>query len=104
MVCSELQIWTANLQNFEKAAQQGFKSLSITDHGNMYGAIDFYNNAHKVGIKPIIGEEFYVTTNRFSRTPQDPRYHLILLAKDLDGYKNLIKLTSLANNEGYYYF
>ncbi len=81
----------------------GMTSVAITDHGNMYGAIEFYQICKKNDIKPIIGEEFYITTNRHSRTQQDPRYHLVLLAKNLDGYKNLIRLTSIANNEGYYY-
>lgn len=85
------------------AKELGMTSCAITDHGNMYGAIEFYQTCKKNGIKPIIGEEFYVTYDRHARKAGDPRFHLILLAKNLDGYKNLIKLTSLANSEGYYY-
>ncbi len=85
------------------AKELGMTSCAITDHGNMYGAIEFYQTCKKNDIKPIIGEEFYVTYDRHSRKTSDPRFHLILLAKNLDGYKNLIKLTSLANSEGFYY-
>jgi DNA polymerase-3 subunit alpha len=81
-------------------------AMAITDHGNMYGAIEFYKLAKKEGIKPIIGVEAYVA-NR-SRTNKEPgidnkRYHLTLLAKNLEGYKNLIHLVTLSNIEGFYY-
>ncbi|OGI58403.1 DNA polymerase III subunit alpha [Candidatus Nomurabacteria bacterium RIFCSPHIGHO2_12_FULL_37_29] len=81
-------------------------AMAITDHGNMYGAIEFYKLAKKEGIKPIIGVEAYVA-NR-SRMNKDPgidnkRYHLTLLAKNLQGYKNLMKLVTISNLEGYYY-
>jgi DNA polymerase-3 subunit alpha len=81
-------------------------ALAITDHGNMYGAIEFYTLAKKAGIKPIIGVEAYVA-NR-SRLDKDPgldnkRYHLTLLAKNLQGYKNLMKLVTISNLEGFYY-
>ena len=81
-------------------------AMAITDHGNMYGAIEFYKLAKKAGVKPIIGVEAYVS-NR-SRLDKDPgidnkRYHLTLLAKNLEGYKNLIKLVTISNLEGYYY-
>ena len=85
------------------AKELGQTSIAITDHGNMYGAIEFYEVAKKAGIKPIIGEEFYVTNDYKSRKQNDPRYHLIILAKNLEGYKNLIKLTSIANVDGFYY-
>src|SRR3989338_11573055 len=80
--------------------------LAITDHGNMYGAIEFYKLAKKEGLKPIIGVEAYIA-NR-SRLQKDPgvdnkRYHLILLAKNLTGYKNLIKLVTASHLEGFYY-
>lgn len=81
-------------------------ALAITDHGNMYGAIEFYKLAKKAGIKPIIGVEAYVA-NR-GRLDKDPgvdnkRYHLTLLAKNSTGYKNLIKLVTLSHLEGFYY-
>lgn len=83
-------------------------AMAITDHGNMYGAIEFYKLAKKEGIKPIIGVEAYMTAgNRKDRTTEaggtKRYYHLTLLAKNLEGYKNLIKLVTLANLEGYYY-
>lgn len=81
-------------------------AIAITDHGNMYGAIEFYKLAKKAGIKPIIGVEAYVA-NR-SRLNKDPgvdnkRYHLTLLAKNLQGYKNLMRLVTISNIEGFYY-
>ncbi|HEV7702574.1 MAG TPA: DNA polymerase III subunit alpha, partial [Candidatus Paceibacterota bacterium] len=83
-------------------------ALAITDHGNMYGAIEFYKLAKKAGIKPIIGVEAYMTAgSRKDRTAEAGAgkryYHLTLLAKNLEGYKNLIKLVTIANLEGYYY-
>ncbi len=83
-------------------------AMAITDHGNMYGAIEFYKLAKKEGIKPIIGVEAYMTAgSRKDRTAEaggsKRYYHLTLLAKNLQGYKNLIRLVTLANLEGYYY-
>ncbi|MBP9748442.1 MAG: DNA polymerase III subunit alpha, partial [Candidatus Pacebacteria bacterium] len=81
-------------------------AMAITDHGNMYGAIEFYKLAKKAGIKPIIGVEAYVAERtRFDKEhgTDNKRYHLILLAKNLKGYKNLMKIVSKANIEGYYY-
>lgn len=84
-------------------------ALAITDHGNMFGAIEFYTEATQAGIKPIIGAEIYIAPNsRFDKTSsknenQDTSFHLILLAKDLIGYKNLMKLVSIGYLEGFYY-
>ena len=81
-------------------------SVALTDHGVMYGAIEFYKKAKVAGIKPIIGEEFYIAFEKMTdRRPHldDKRYHLVLLAKNLEGYKNLIKLTTRAHLEGFYY-
>jgi DNA polymerase-3 subunit alpha len=82
-------------------------AMAITDHGNMYGAIEFYKTAKKAGVKPIIGVEAYMTAgSRLDRTVESGTkryYHLTLLAKNLEGYKNLIKLVTIANLEGYYY-
>ncbi len=87
------------------AKRMGMDSLAITDHGNMYGAFKFYLAAKKAGIKPIIGEEFYKTPgSRFDRGNSSKKNnHLVLLAKNYEGYKNLLKLTTLANLEGFYY-
>ena len=77
-------------------------ALAITDHGAMYGVIDFFKEAKKQNVKPIIGIEAYMTDGKM--TDKDRKnYHLILLAKDNEGYKNLMKLTSHAHIDGYYY-
>lgn len=90
-----------------KAKEFGMDSIAITDHGVMYGAVEFYKEAKKQGIKPIIGCEVYVASgSRFGRdaTSGDAeRGHLILLCKDNEGYKNLTKLVSLGFIEGFYY-
>lgn len=90
------------------AKDYGMPALAITDHGNMYGAIEFYKLAKKAGVKPILGVEAYMTSgSRHDRTVEagggKRYYHLTLLAKNLTGYKNLIRLVTLANIEGYYY-
>ena len=88
-----------------RAKELGMKAMAITDHGVMYGAIDFYKACKKEGIKPIIGCEVYVAMRtRFDKESQDKKYyHLILLAKNNKGYQNLSKLVSLGFVEGYYY-
>jgi DNA polymerase-3 subunit alpha len=92
-------------QLVERARELGMESLAITDHGAMYGAIQFYLAAREAGIKPIIGCEVYLAPNsRFGREASDKNhYHLVLLAKNLAGYHNLIQLTTKANLEGFYY-
>ena len=90
----------------DAAKNLGMTSLAITDHGTMYGVIDFYKAAQKRGIKPIIGCEVYVAPkSRFDRNKNDTvkYFHLILLAENDEGYKNLVKLVSLASTEGFYY-
>ncbi len=89
-----------------RAKELGMKSIAITDHGVMYGVIDFYKACKNEGIKPIIGCEVYVAPrSRFDKEGQiDKEYsHLILLAKDNQGYKNLSKLVSIGFVDGYYY-
>ena len=92
---------------FKKARDYKMPAVAITDHGNMYGAVDFYQQAYKAGIKPIIGCELYVAPkSRFDKTSEGPgetARHLIVLAKNLQGYRNLIKLTSAGFLEGFYY-
>ncbi len=90
----------------EQAKNFGMGALAITDHGNMYGVINFYKAALKIGIKPIIGCEVYVApTSRKIRAEVDGEkyFHLILLAENNEGYRNLVKLVSLAATEGFYY-
>ncbi len=93
-------------QLLDYAKKLGMDSLALTDHGVMYGAVEFYKKAKKKGIKPIIGIEAYQALNkRTDRRPgiDDKRYHLVLLAKNETGYKNLVKLTTRAHLEGFYY-
>ncbi|MCK9572749.1 MAG: PHP domain-containing protein, partial [Candidatus Omnitrophica bacterium] len=89
------------------AKQYKMDSLAITDHGNMFGAMEFYLEARKSGIKPIIGCEVYVAPkSRFEKGGtgiSEAANHLILLAKDETGYVNLMKLVSSAYLEGFYY-
>lgn len=90
-----------------KAREYKMPALAITDHGNLFGAIEFYRQAEKAGVKPIIGCEIYVAPkSRFdksSRGISEAAFHLTLLAKDEEGYKNLIKLSSAGYLEGFYY-
>ncbi|RMA97309.1 DNA polymerase III subunit alpha [Hydrogenothermus marinus] len=94
----------------QKAKEYGYKAVALTDHGNIFGAIEFYQEMKKVGVKPIIGMEAYFANNRFEKKGdgsdsilEDKNYHLILHAKDKTGFKNLMKLSSLAYTEGFYY-
>ncbi|MCR5730286.1 MAG: DNA polymerase III subunit alpha [Ruminococcus sp.] len=88
-----------------KVKDMGQTAVAITDHGNMYGAVDFWNEAKKQGVKPIIGCEVYVAPRtRFDKEPKIDAhpYHLILLCENNKGYSNLVKLVSLASIEGFY--
>ena len=90
----------------QRAADLGMTSLGITDHGAMYGAIEFYQACARAGIKPIIGVEAYVAPrshlDKEAKVDANP-YHMILLAKDLTGYRNLMTLVTKAHLDGYYY-
>ncbi len=91
-----------------KVKELGMDSVAVTDHGAMYGAIEFYKQAKKEGVRPIIGIETYVSLVDHKRRPEREKgegknYHLLLLAKNEEGYKNLMKLSSIAQVEGYYY-
>lgn len=89
-----------------RAKEYGMPAIGLTDHGAMYGVIEFYKAATKAGIKPIIGVETYVANRtRFDKEPgiDNKRFHLTLLAKNETGYRNLVRLTTLAHIEGYYY-
>ncbi|HKV44216.1 MAG TPA: DNA polymerase III subunit alpha [bacterium] len=90
----------------QRAQQLGIPALALTDHGAMYGAIEFYQEARAHGITPIIGVEAYVAPRRM--TDRDPKldasaFHLVLLAATLEGYRNLLKLTTAAHLDGFYY-
>jgi DNA polymerase-3 subunit alpha len=90
----------------KKAQELGMPALAITDHGVMYGVVDFYKACQKAGIKPIIGCEVYVAPfKRSDRTSgrDDFNRHLVLLARNEEGYRNLVRLVSLAYTEGFYY-
>ena len=90
-----------------RAKELGMDSLAITDHGVMYGVIDFYRAAREAGIKPVLGCEIYVAPgSRFDReigAGEDKYYHLILLAENNEGYQNLMKIVSTGFVEGFYY-
>jgi DNA polymerase-3 subunit alpha len=94
---------------FEAVAEAGMPACAITDHGNMYGVLDFYKRGRDTGVKPIIGMEGYLFDgNRREKPPQrehnDKVFHLTLLAADDAGYRNLVKLSSLAWLEGFHYW
>ena len=79
-------------------------ALALTDHGNMYGAVEFYRAAHKAGVKPVLGCEVYFTAgSRLTRGGKPDIYHLLLLAKDVEGYRNLMAIVSDAWVTGFYY-
>lgn len=87
------------------ALSYGMPAVAITDHGNLYGAIDFYRQAKKAGIKPIVGIEAYIINGDISseESKNETRHHLILLAQNYTGYKNLMKLSSKSFIDGFYY-
>ena len=87
-----------------RAKELGMDHLAITDHGGLYGAIDFYRRAREAGINPIIGCEMYVAPgSRYDRNPQDQNHHMTVLARNGEGYRNLLKLVTKAHLEGFYY-
>ena len=88
---------------FERVKEMGQDAVAITEHGNMGAVIKKYELAKKAGVKLIFGFEPYITGDMKSRNKDDKNFHLILLAKNLEGYRNLVKLVSIANDEGFYY-
>ncbi len=91
---------------FRKVKELGMDTVAITDHGALYGAFKFFVKAKEYGIKPIIGVEVYkAKKSRFDKQPgiERDQFHLVLLAKDLEGYHNLLKIVTAANLDGYYY-
>ena len=90
----------------ERVKERGMNAVALTDHGNLFGALKFFQAAKKAEVKPIIGCELYVAPGSRKEKKGGERYsnyHLVLLAKDLDGYRNLMKLSSIAYTEGFYY-
>ncbi|MGD2278951.1 MAG: PHP domain-containing protein, partial [Candidatus Omnitrophota bacterium] len=91
----------------DKAKEYNMPGLAITDHGNMFGAIEFYQKAVARGVNPIIGAEIYVAPeSRFDKTSHGIKgasFHLVLLAKNMIGYKNLMEIVSCGYLEGFYY-
>ena len=91
----------------KKAVQFGMPAVAMTDHGNLYGAVEFYQAAEKAGVKPIVGCEAYIApgamTDRNASSAKDTAFHLTLLATDTEGYRNLVKLVSAAHLDGFYY-
>ncbi len=93
-------------QLVKRAAELDMDSIALTDHGNLYGAIEFYQKAKKAGIKPIIGCEMYIAAgSMYDKNPgvDDKRYHLTVLARSYVGYHNLMALVSKSNLDGFYY-
>ncbi len=92
---------------FEKAKSFSMPAVTITDHGNIFGTIDFYQQAYRAGIKPIIGSELYVAPrsrlDRESYGIGESNRHLVVLVKNAQGYRNLVKLSSISFLEGFYY-
>jgi len=84
----------------KRAAYLSMPAIALTDHGNLFGAIKFYQHCLSFGVKPIIGCEVYIANDIKKR--EKGFFHAILLAKDMDGYKNLIKLVSISYTEGFY--
>ena len=95
-------------QLVKRAAELGMPSIALTDHGVLYGAVEFYQEAEKAGIKPIIGCEAYVAPGsmldrKSANGGKDAAHHLTLLAADDEGYRNLVKISTAAHLEGFYY-
>ncbi len=89
----------------DRTKELGMDSIAITDHGSMFGVIEFYKEANKRGIKPILGSEVYVAINKYTeKEPKDKeQYHLVLLAENNTGYLNLMKIVSEGYINGFYY-
>ena len=87
----------------EMTKERGERAVAITDHGNMYGTLQFFEECIKAGIKPILGCEFYICNDLHRKAGKDDMGHLILLAKNDKGFHNLMKLNEIAFCEGYYY-
>ncbi len=87
----------------QRAAELRMPALALTDHGALFGAVEFYQEARKAGVKPIVGMEAYVTRGKRQDRTRETSHHLVLLARDEQGFHNLMRLSSLAFLEGFYY-
>ncbi|MCX7821748.1 MAG: DNA polymerase III subunit alpha [Brevinematales bacterium] len=88
----------------KKTKEEGFSSVAITEHGNLFSSMEFYKECKKYDVKPIIGCEVYISPkSRFEKDKDEKYHHLVLLAKDIEGYKNLMKISSIGYIEGFYY-
>lgn len=85
------------------AKKQGWKSMAITDHGNIFGAVKFFQEAEKAGVKPILGAEMYFTDDAKTKDSRNRYYHMVLLVKDEQGYENLCQLMAYSFLEGFYF-
>src|SRR5437667_173376 len=83
--------------------EQQLKALAITDHGNIFGAVKFFQKCKKAGIKPILGIEAYITSDARIKNAQDKYHHIVLLVQNQEGYRNLCKLISFSYQEGFYF-
>jgi len=88
---------------FDRVKELGQDAVAITEHGNMGAVIKKYQLAKKAGVKLIFGFEAYICDDIRVKNKDEKNYHLVLLAKDLEGYRNLVKLVSIANSDGFYY-
>ena len=86
-----------------KTAEFGQSAVALTDHGNMFGAMEFNKECKAAGVQPLYGAELYIAPgSRFEKIKDEKYYHIVLLARDFEGYKNLLLLTSLGYIEGFY--
>ena len=88
-------------QFLQDLVAQGIPAMAMTDHGNMYGALDFYDTGRAAGIKPIIGCEFYITEGKYNEKDKSRTGHLTLLARDYERYRKLVKLNAMAWGDGF---
>ena len=88
---------------FAALERMGMRAVAVTDHGNLFGAVEFYTLAQQHGVKPILGCEVYVSRDHRAREPKEVLHHLVLLAQGLTGWKNLMRLVSRSYLEGFYY-
>src|SRR5579862_1004711 len=87
----------------KRAKEQDWKAVGISDHGNIFGAVKFFQTAKKEGVKPILGIEMYFTEDVAIKNAKEKYYHLIIIVQNKQGYKNLCKLLAFAYQDGFYF-